>query len=209
MSFDIWLTFTAASIALLLIPGPTVLLVLSYALTQGRRVAVAMALGVAAGDLIAMSASLLGLGALMMASATVFLAVKWIGAGYLVWLGIKMLRSRPDTGVADLAKADDLPADHVFRHAAIVTALNPKSIGFFVAFVPQFLTPTSPLAPQFAILIATFVTLAAGNALAYALLAGRMRDRLRKPRIVLWLNRIGGGALLLMAALTASIKRAA
>jgi len=89
MPLDIWLTFVAASTVLLLIPGPTVLLVLSYALSKGRSVALASAGGVALGDLIAMSASLAGLGALVLASATLFQVLKWVGAAYLIWLGIK------------------------------------------------------------------------------------------------------------------------
>ncbi|MCR9114619.1 MAG: LysE family transporter, partial [Rhodobacteraceae bacterium] len=86
MPLDLWLAFVAASTALLLIPGPTVLLVLSYALSQGRRVALASATGVALGDFVAMTASLAGLGALVLASATLFTALKWIGAAYLIWL---------------------------------------------------------------------------------------------------------------------------
>ena len=93
MPLDLWLAFVAASTALLLIPGPTVLLVLSYALSQGKKVAVASASGVALGDLIAMTASLAGLGALVLASATLFTVLKWIGAVYLVYLGIEILVS--------------------------------------------------------------------------------------------------------------------
>jgi len=92
MSFDLWLAFVAASTALLLIPGPTVLLVLSYALSKGRGVALASASGVALGDLIAMTASLLGLGALVLASAALFVALKWIGAIYLMWLATALIR---------------------------------------------------------------------------------------------------------------------
>ncbi len=82
MSIEIWLAFVAASSALLMIPGSTILLVLSYAISKGRSVALATATGVALGDLIAMSASLAGLGALVLASATVFTALKWVGAAY-------------------------------------------------------------------------------------------------------------------------------
>ncbi len=207
MPLDLWLAFVAASAVLLIIPGPTILLVLSYALTQGRRVAVAMALGVALGDFVAMSASLAGLGALVLASATAFTALKWLGAAYLVWLGVKLLRSRPAQGLgADLVEG--LPARGVFWHAAAVTALNPKSIAFFIAFVPQFLQPAAPLAPQFAVLVATFVGLAAMNALAYALAADRLRARLRRPGVLVWLNRIGGTALIGMGLATAALRRA-
>lgn len=206
MPFELWLTFVAASTALLLIPGPTVLLVLSYALSQGRRVAMASASGVALGDLIAMTASLLGLGALVLASATLFTVLKWVGAVYLVYLGIRLLRSAPTTGLE--APTDAVPDGRgVFWHAAAVTALNPKSIAFFIAFVPQFVTVTEALLPQFAILIATFVSLATVNALAYALLAGSLRNRLSQPGVIAWLTRAGGATLITMGLLTAALRR--
>ena len=95
MPFDLWLTFAAATLIVLVIPGPTILLVISYALTQGRRVAVATAMGVALGDLIVVTTSMAGLGAIMQTSAWAFTMLKWIGAAYLVFLGIKLLRSTP------------------------------------------------------------------------------------------------------------------
>ncbi|MBN8187377.1 LysE family translocator [Salipiger thiooxidans] len=207
MTLDLWLTFVAASTALLLIPGPTVLLVLSYALSKGRSVAVASAAGVALGDFTAMSLSLAGLGALVMTSAALFTALKWIGAAYLVWLGVKLLRSAPKDGLA-LPRAE-VTASGVFTHAAAVTALNPKSIAFFIAFVPQFLTAEAPLLPQFAILVATFVSLAALNALAYALAADRLRSAIARPSVIAWLTRCGGAALIGMGLLTATLRRSA
>ena len=204
MPLDLWLTFIAASTALLLIPGPTVLLVLSYALSKGRSVAVASAAGVALGDLIAMTASLLGLGAIVLASATAFTVLKWIGAIYLVWLGIKLIRSAPREG---LTPARDVSSGGVFGHTAAVTALNPKSIAFFIAFVPQFIRPDAPLLAQFAILIATFVTLAALNALAYALAADRLRRVISQPGILTWITRAGGATLIGMGVLTATLRR--
>lgn len=206
MPFDLWLTFCAATIALLLIPGPTVLLVLSYALSQGRSVAVASAAGVAFGDFIAMSASLLGLGALVLTSAILFTALKWIGAVYLIWLGIKLIRSAPTAGLE--MPAAQTTTGGVFAHNAAVTALNPKSIAFFIAFVPQFVNADQPLLPQFAILIATFVSLAAINALAYALMADRMRQVIGRPSVIAWLTRAGGATLILMGLLTATLRRA-
>ncbi|NVK47991.1 MAG: LysE family translocator [Rhodobacteraceae bacterium] len=208
MPFELWLAFVAASTALLMIPGPTILLVLSYALTQGKRVAVATALGVALGDFIAMSASLLGLGALVMASATAFTVLKWAGAVYLFYLGFKMLKSAPQASLGAVEQMGHVSSRQVFLHASAVTALNPKSIGFFIAFVPQFLTSGTPLAPQFTLLIATFVGLATLNALAYALLANLMRKRIQRPRVMRNMTRAGGMALLGMGALTATLRRA-
>ena len=207
MSLELWLAFVAASSVLLAIPGPTVILVLGYARSQGRRVARATALGVALGDFIAMTVSLLGLGALVLASAALFTALKWVGAVYLIWLGIKLLRSRPEGGLGEQI-ATDLPAKGIFVHAAAVTALNPKSIAFFIAFVPQFLRAEAPLAAQFTVLIATFVGLATLNALAYALLGSHMRDRMRRPAVRRGLSRLGGGALIAMGLLAATLRRA-
>ncbi len=206
MPLDLWLAFVAASTALLLIPGPTVLLVLSYALSQGKRVAVASATGVALGDLIAMTASLVGLGALVLASATLFTVLKWVGAAYLVYLGLKLLRAPAHAGLSAQTMPDS-SARRVFLHTAAVTALNPKSIAFFIAFVPQFVSVGAPLLPQFAILISSFVGLAAINALAYALAADRLRQTIRRPAVITWLTRGGGVALIGMGVLTATLRR--
>lgn len=207
MTFDLWLTFVAASTALLLIPGPTVLLVLSYALSKGRSVALASAAGVALGDLVAMTASLAGLGALVLASATLFTVLKWVGAAYLVWLGIKLIRTAPSERL-QVPASPEIDPGAVFRHAAAVTALNPKSIMFFIAFVPQFVLADAPLLPQFAILIGTFVGLGALNALAFALLADRLRSAIARPAVLTWITRAGGAALIGMGVLTATLRKA-
>ena len=210
MPFDLWLAFAAASTLLLVIPGPTLMLVLSYAMTQGRRVAVASALGVAAGDLIAMSLSVIGLGALLLTSALAFTVLKWVGAIYLVYLGLRMLRSAIKPG--DATALTDRPAGQsagkVFRDLATVTALNPKSNTFFVAFVPQFIQADAAFAPQAAILIATFVGIAAVNALLFALAANAMRSRITRPTVQMWLTRCGGAVLVAMGIMTATLRRA-
>jgi threonine/homoserine/homoserine lactone efflux protein len=208
MPLELWLTFAAASATLLALPGPTLMLVLSYAMTQGRRVAIASALGVAAGDLIAMTISVIGLGALFLASATAFTVLKWIGAAYLIYLGVKMLRSATNTTSALMDQPADQPAGKVFRDLALVTALNPKSNTFFIAFVPQFIQADAAFVPQAAILIATFVALAGLNAMIFALAANAMRKRITKPNFQTWLNRIGGGTLVAMGLLTATLRRA-
>ena len=205
MPLDLWLAFAAASFIVLVIPGPTILLVISYALTQGRRVAVATALGVAMGDFIAVTASLVGLGAIMLTSAWAFTTLKLVGAAYLVFLGIKLLRSPPHLG--DLSTPPQTPAKRIFAHATVVTALNPKGIIFIIAFVPQFLSPELPAMPQFLIMLVTFVGFGALNALAYALLADQLRQSIRRPSVLTWINRTGGAALITMGALTATMQR--
>jgi len=195
MTFETWLAFTLATSVLLIIPGPTIMIVVSYALSQGRSSGWATVPGVALGDFTAMTASLAGAGALMATSATLFTTLKLAGAVYLIWLGIKLWRSQP--------ALDSLPQTErvesrlsMFRNAWIITALNPKGMVFFVAFVPQFVNANSPLLPQFAILVATFVTLAAVNVAIWAILAGQLRTQFEKPSRLRWLNRAGPGAVL-------------
>jgi threonine/homoserine/homoserine lactone efflux protein len=207
MNFETWIAFTAASTALLLIPGPTVLLVLSYAISQGRSVALATVAGVALGDLIAMSISLAGLGALLLTSSMLFTALKLLGAAYLIYLGVKLFRGASKATLGDIGKVAPTSALSVFGHATAVTAMNPKSIVFFIAFVPQFITPKTALFPQFAILISTFVGLAAINAIAYALLADRLRHKIARPTVLAMISRLGGGVLIAMGIATATFRR--
>lgn len=194
MSIETWLAFVAASAVLLVIPGPTILLVVSYALGQGRKVAIPVATGVALGDFTAMTLSMLGLGALLATSATLFTVLKWIGALYLIWLGIKLWRAG-GTPLVGEARSTGRPLG-MLLHAWIVTALNPKSITFFVAFLPQFLDPAGDFLTQMAIFEATFLVLAATNAFGYALVAGRLRGAIGTPRIVAAINRVGGTLLI-------------
>ena len=207
MPIDHWLAFVAASAILLVIPGPTILLVLSYALGHGRRPAAAIVAGVALGDLTAMTASMLGLGAVLATSAALFTVLRWIGGAYLVYLGVKLWRA--PVAAAEEAAAPPAALSRMFAHAYAVTALNPKSIVFFVAFVPQFLSASSPFLPQVAVLEATFVTLAILNAAAYALLAAAARRRLREPRVRRVVNRTGGSLLVGAGALAVGWRGAA
>ena len=193
MSLESWLAFTAASAVLLVIPGPTVFLVVSYALGQGWRAALPMACGVALGDFTAMTLSMLGVGALLSASAGVFAAVKLIGAAYLVYLGVKLFRAggvlaaRPRTDAASGWK--------MLGHAWLVTALNPKGITFFVAFLPQFLDARADFTTQMLVFEATFLALAFANAFGYALMASRARSLIASPRAIGIVNRTGGALL--------------
>lgn len=206
MPFDHWLAFAAASAILLAIPGPTVLLVISYALGHGRRPAAAVVAGVALGDLTAMTASMLGLGAVLATSAAIFTVLRWVGGAYLVYLGIKLWRAP----VEPLDAPEASPADprRMFAHAYAVTTLNPKSIIFFVAFVPQFLVASAPLWRQVVLLEATFVVLATLNATLFAVLASAARRRLRQARLRRVVNRAGGSLLIGAGLLAAGWRKA-
>jgi len=193
MSFENWAAFAAASAVLLMIPGPTVLLVVSYALGQGWRTALPMAVGVALGDFTAMTLSMLGIGALLAASAAVFTALRLVGAAYLIWLGIKLFRAGGALGAEP--RTDAASAVRMMAHAWLVTALNPKSITFFVAFLPQFLDPHGDFLHQMLVFEATFLALAFANAFAYAAAAARARAVVRNERAIRIFNRAGGTLL--------------
>lgn len=206
MSFELWISFAITSAALLAIPGPTVMLVVSYALGQGRKTALATVPGVALGDFTAMTASLLGAGAIFAASATLFTAMKFVGAAYLVWLGYKLWRA--DVSVGHLqAEQQEHTSWSMFWNSYIVTTLNPKGIIFFVAFVPQFIDVTQPAFAQFALLEATFLLLVIVNVIFWAILAGKMRSLFKRPSSMKWVNRIGGSFLIGAGLLTAATGR--
>ena len=207
MSLEHWLAFVAASAVLLAIPGPTILLVISYALGHGRKAAPASVAGVALGDFTAMTASMLGLGVLLATSAMLFTILKWVGAAYLVYLGYKLWRAPATLGEA--TEETTTRPGRIFLHLYAVTALNPKSIVFFVAFLPQFIDATAPLLPQILIMEATFLALATLNALSYALMATVARRTIRKPSVQRAVNRVGGSLLIGAGVLTVVWKKAA
>lgn len=210
MSLEHWLAFVAASAVLLAIPGPTILLVISYALGHGRKAAGATVAGVALGDFTAMTASMIGLGALLATSATLFTALKWVGAAYLVYLGIKLWRAPVTAGAIDDAVTDaskERPF-RIFLHTYVVTSLNPKSIIFFVAFLPQFLDTSRPVVGQMIVFEVTFLVLATLNAALYGVLASMARKTIRKPGIQRAVNRVGGSLMIGAGALAVGWRRA-
>jgi len=235
MPLELWLAFVAASAVMLVIPGPTILTVIGYSVAHGRRAQLPLVAGVALGDSTALVLSLLGLGALLATSATWFTVIKWTGGLYLLYLGARMLRegfrAAPATGAAapapntaaagggaacreEAARVGPPPPSapparwRLFASTYAVTALNPKGIVFFVAFLPQFIAPDVPVAPQLWILSLTFVALATLNAGLYAAFAGSASTLLRAPAARRGFH-LGGGALLTMAGLWALLARRA
>jgi threonine/homoserine/homoserine lactone efflux protein len=200
-----WLAFVAASIVLLIIPGPTILTVISYSVAHGRRANVALVGAVALGDSTALVLSLLGVGALLAASAFWFGVVKWAGGLYLIYLGVKLLRA--GVSATEIA-SPPAPASRwkLFANTYLVTALNPKGIIFFVAFLPQFITPQADVTRQSWILAVTFVVLAMLNSSLYAIFAARARKLLASPRAQRHFN-LAGGSLLSAAGLWALVAR--
>ncbi|VEN75192.1 Lysine transporter LysE [Candidatus Desulfarcum epimagneticum] len=207
MTLELWIPFALAAALVLIIPGPTVILVVSQALSHGRRSVAPLAAGVVLGDFTAMTLSLLGLGALLSASAALFTLFKWAGALFLIFLGIRMIVSSPRQNPAP-GKATRASGRSLFKSSFVTTALNPKSIAFFVAFLPQFMDPLKPALAQMTTLGATFLFLAGVNAALFAFFAGRLGEQMRKKSVRKWLNRLGGSALIGAGILTAGMRRA-
>lgn len=163
--------FLVAAGALLLIPGPAVLFIVARGIDQGRRAAIVSALGVETGSLVHISAATLGLSALLVSSATAFSVVKYVGAAYLIYLGIRTLLTRQQAGIEVVVAPKSLRS--LFAQGAIVNILNPKTALFFLAFFPQFIDPAhGSVAIQTLLLGCMFVTLSVCTDFSYALLAG-------------------------------------
>jgi len=195
MPLELWLAYVATSVVVLVIPGPTILLVLSYSISQGRSATLPLVAGVALGDSVAITLSLIGLGTLLVTSAFLFTVIKWLGGLYLIYLGIKLLRG---AGKPLALESDEVTVSSprkLFGNAFIVTALNPKSIVFFIALLPQFISPSHPAGAQLWILGVTFVVLATIGAASYALFATSLRHLLASPRAQKTYGYVGGGLL--------------
>ncbi len=195
MNQELWIAFVAASSILLIIPGPTILTVVSYSISHGNRVKLPLIAAVALGDSTALVLSLLGIGTLLAQSAFWFQAIKWVGGLYLIFLGIKLLT----TGIRS---SQTLPTNknsgsryRLFINTYLVTALNPKGIVFFIAFLPQFISPADKVNQQLWILAITFVVLAVINAAIYAIFAGQAHRLLCSKTTQQWFNYTGGSLL--------------
>ena len=195
MPLETWLAYTFVTASFLLIPGPTILLVISYSLIRGRQAVFALLLGVGLGDVVAMLLSFIGVGLLLQTVSIVFQFFIWIGAAYLIWLGIRMLRDESES--LELSEKIDPEVWHaIIANAFVITALNPKSIVFFLAFLPQFIDSEKSFITQSLILGSTFLGLALLSVVLYSLLSSFIGQQMRLPLIHRWTNRIGGSLLI-------------
>ena len=182
--------FALASLALLVVPGPTVLYVVARSVEGGPRAGLASAVGAHGGTLVHIAAAALGISALVVSSATAYSVVKYAGAAYLVFLGIRRLLERR---TLDLSRPAGVPARStraLLFHGAVVNVLNPKTALFFLAFLPQFVdVGAGRVALQIAVLGAVFIVLGLLSDGTYALLAGSLAGRLRRSRRALTAER--------------------
>jgi threonine/homoserine/homoserine lactone efflux protein len=192
-------------------PGPTVLLALTNGSRYGVKRATAGMAGAMLSDFVLIGAVALGLGALLAASEFWFTVVKWLGAAYLAFLGVTLLRSH---GTLDIS-SNSAPSPHgagtprsIFMKSFLVAVTNPKGYLFFSAFLPQFIEPTLPQVPQYAMLALVFASIDFAVMFGYALL-GSQAVRFLKRSGAIWLDRACGGALLALAGSLAFYRRAA
>lgn len=186
------ITYLAILLGFVFIPGPAVILTLARATGSGTRVGIATGLGIAAGDIVHTAMTIVGLSAIILASAFLFNVIKYLGAAYLVYLGIRAILERTDMNV--MPETATLTPRRAFRQAILAEVLNPKSAMFFLAFLPQFVTPENGAVPlQLAILGVLFVLMGLVSTMTVAISAGEVGRFLRRnPVILRWQGKVIG-----------------
>ena len=201
-----WWLFAGTETILCLTPGPAVLFVLASALRIGARKSVFSNLGILAANTVYFVLSAAGVGSLLAASFDLFAVIKWIGAAYLVFLGLRAIFGRTHP-LSVAAPMKETSASRMFADGFILQASNPKAIVFFTALLPQFVDPRAPIAPQMAILAMTSVAIEFCVLLGYGVAAGRASEVARRPRYAAWTNRIAGGLLICAGAGLATLRK--
>ena len=203
MSLHLWISFALASLVMGLIPGPGVMSIVGYAVGSGRRTALASVAGMAVGNVVAMSLSLAGVGALLAASALAFAILKWAGALYLIGLGLATIaasRNRPD---GDTAPKVVSPRAAFTSNVAVGT-FHPKTIVFFIAFAPQFILAGGDYTLQAAILVSTFGLVVGCTDTIYALVAAGASRLVVRSGAGRWARRASGAVLVAAGLATAT-----
>ncbi len=207
MTWTTWFMFFLVETALCFTPGPAVLLVLSQALTRGSAQAVWSIGGIITANTVYFVLSATGIGAILLASYELFFAIKWIGAAYLVWLGVTAFFGK--SKVLSIRREERAPArpGRMFLNGFVLQMANPKALVFFTALLPQFINPKAAVIPQVAILALTSVVVEFFVQLFYAVLAGRVTHLATQPRFAAITNRVAGSLLVGAGIGMAAIRR--
>ena len=187
------IAYIAVVLGFVFIPGPATLLTIARATSSGTKVGIATGAGIAAGDIFHTVMAILGISAIIATSATLFSIVKYIGAAYLVYLGIRAIIEK--TPADPSAGALAISAGKAFRQAVLTEVLNPKTALFFLAFLPQFVRPENgTVMLQLAVLGLVFVVLGLFSTVVFAVSAGRLGSFLRRnPTVLKWQGKVVGG----------------
>ncbi|MCL6406088.1 homoserine/homoserine lactone efflux protein [Dickeya dadantii] len=206
MTQDWWLTYLVTTLILSLSPGSGAINTMSTSISHGYRGAIASIAGLQLGLTIHIVLVGIGLGALLSQSVLAFDMLKWLGAAYLIWLGIQQWRSAGSLDLQTLANS--MPRRRLFKRAILVNLTNPKSIVFLAALFPQFIIPHQPQAMQYLVLGVTTVVVDIIVMIGYATLAQRIALWLKGPRQLKQLNRTFGSLFILVGALLATARKA-
>jgi len=205
--WETWTLFLVTETALCLVPGPAVLLVLSQGLTRGARASLWSSFGILLGNTVYFLLSATGVSALLLASYDLFFAIRWVGAAYLLWLGIttffgrsRVLSVTPASGAAD-GRA------RMLANGFLLQVTNPKALVFFSALLPQFVDPHGGVPAQVAVLGVTSVVVELCVLAAYGVLAGRATALATRPRFATITNRVAGSLLVTAGVGTAALRR--
>ena len=178
---EVFAAFAVASLALLVVPGPSVLYIVTRSMDQGRAAWLVSVLGIHTGSIVHVAAAALGLSAILASSALTYGVVKYVGAAYLIWLGIRAIRGRAEEGTEVTGREHSL--GRIYAQGVVVNVLNPKTALFFLAFLPQFVDVSRGSVPlQIVLLGVTFILLGFISDGSYALVSARVSRRLAKRR---------------------------
>lgn len=208
MSLEAWFLFVATDTVLCFTPGPAVLFVVSIALTHGASPGLRASVGIVTMNLFYFMLSATGIGAILLASWELFVLIKWVGAAYLLWLGLNMLFARHTLATHDDSGATaNAPSPRAFTRALITQGSNPKALVFFSAIVPQFVDPQGDVAVQVAILGITSTLIELIALSIYVAACHRARRAVHSQGVVSALNRVGGALLIGAGAGLATLRR--
>lgn len=208
MELSVWITYLVATVILSVSPGPGVFSSLAAGLNHGFRRGMLNAVGMQVANFVLLGLVSVGLGALLIASETLFNAVKWAGVAYLVWLGFATWRSEPHRfdARADAPRGKD--SREVFLKGFLVNLTNPKGIIFYAAVLPQFIDVARPQFVQYAILGVTTLVVDLVVMAGYIGLASRVLAVMKDASHLRWMNRILGGAFVAAGVALAAFRRA-
>ena len=192
MTAEIWFTYVAAVLLFMSTPGPSHLLMMSNSMANGFRRSLATAAGDLTANVLQMLAAGIGLGAIILASENAFLAIKWLGVAYLIWMGIDKIRT---SGKGDFSKAARTSIKALWSQGFVTSSANPKAIVFFAALFPQFISSKGAFWAQFVTLSATYIVLDGMFLTLYGSAAGWIEKRMSVTARV-WLDRLAGGFLI-------------
>ncbi len=207
MSFDVWLSLLIASIFISVSPGAGAVVSMSYGLKYGLKRSYAAIFGLQMGLFLQTFIVVIGLGTLVLSSLTLFNIIKWIGVGYLAFLGIMKFVEKPVLP-NDIENIKAFSASKAFISATLINTTNIKATIFLVAFVPQFLNPNEPLINQFIIICATLISVDIIVMTGYSTLASKLKNIVKSIRAIRIQNYITGAFLLIAALFVSTAKRA-